>query len=501
METGKGCDLQRDFKGLRKLLSLLAAYTAFAATILWMFGEICNKSSCDQSSYILLNLAVQLGLIISVAYVIKSMVTKFPASIWTPAVMFPSGLALFFGFGSLSTFLASDETISLLLLGNYSITAEEQVRTNLLTFIGISFSLFSMVTILRFRLIVNAKNLSKQRLPIPVVASFFLIFGFVLKYVFIVPNDFGLTNYTIPGTLKSLTMLIDLGFALVAYLAAQGGKRWAFILVIGLPLHVGFCILEFSKMNVIFALLLPVAGAYLAHGRLRKTIIPTAIAIVAFVWLQDFNTAGRLTIFNSSGSIMEATYSERLTIARGILENEISLKDAASLSVVEAQVWWLRLNYSGAQLRGMELFEAGMAGEWSLSLLQALIPRFLWPSKPMMNAQGREFNRIVSGNEEASAQVGITVFADGYWQLGWPGLVLFSVLMGCILGYVARICYWIVLSRDLIYLPVVFLGMRMALLGPTGVLQKAFIGAFPILLGYILLISLLLRFLRAFSIK
>ncbi|WP_372922733.1 hypothetical protein [Roseovarius sp.] len=121
------------------------------------------------------------------------------------------------------------------------------------------------------------------------------------------------------------------------------------------------------------------------------------------------------------------------------------------------------------------------------------MPRLLWPDKPPAPQEGLIFNRIVTGHDQAHARVGITVYADGYWKYGWLGVVLFSAIMGLILGAITRYSYRAVTERRLIALPVILLGMVMAGLGPTNFLQKAIVGPLGILLGYVLLVFLIER--------
>ena len=143
----------------------------------------------------------------------------------------------------------------------------------------------------------------------------------------------------------------------------------------------------------------------------------------------------------------------------------------------------------------MVLYDSNNRGNWTLSLAEAFIPRFLWPDKPNAVSQGRILNRTVTGNSDANTQVGASVYADGYWQFGWPGTIVFSAIMGLILGLVTRITYVSVLRTNLIYLPVVLLGMQLATLGPTGYLQKSIVGPLPIFLGYLFVVFMFQEFL------
>ncbi|SPJ23040.1 hypothetical protein [Palleronia abyssalis] len=496
MSDAEQRDYRRDFRAMRAQLSSLAMVTGIYAVLFLLYYGTCAQRGCNMFISVGLNFALQSVLIGAVGLTVYRMIRRYPASIWTPMVMFPIGSALFFGFGSMSTFLGSDQTLSFLMANNYAITAPEQLRTNILTFTGITVALASMNVVLRMRFGRPKTQGPRTKFSLGTTAIGFLVIGAILKYLLILPNDFGVTNFTIPGTLKSLSPLIDLGFAIVAYLSVKSGKNWSVLFWLAWPPHLLLTVLEFSKMTVMFALLLPAAGAFLAHQNWRRLMLWVLVSAIAFVSLQEVNTAGRLTIKRGTGTIGEAGFANRFDILGRALTGEITVADTATATVAAAQVWWLRLNYAGAQLKAMELYDRGQKGEWTLSVVEVVVPRIFWPSKPVANAQGREFNRLVSGNEEAMTQVGVSVYGDGYWQMGWFGLFLFSAIMGGILGFVARFTYVMAAERRLIFLPVIFLGMRMALLGPSGVIQKAFIGALPILLAYMLLIILIEQVLK-----
>jgi hypothetical protein len=120
--------------------------------------------------------------------------------------------------------------------------------------------------------------------------------------------------------------------------------------------------------------------------------------------------------------------------------------------------------------------------------------------KPDATEQGQVFNRMVSSNGESTTRVSKSVYADSYWMTGRPGVTVLFAIVGPILGMVTRINYRFLLERQLIYLPVIFLGMNMAATGPMAYLQKNFVGALPIFLGYLFIIFLLQRATRAVKV-
>jgi hypothetical protein len=416
-------------------------------------------------------------------------------TLWTPAMLYPLGTLLYFGFGSMSTLFSTEMTQRFLLAGNYGLDAAGLMRTMLLTTMGVTICVICMLLAMRVSFGKSGGGGRSAGLSLPTTAVFFVVAGAGLRYGLVLPNDYGLINVSVPGALKSLTGLVDLGLAVMMYMAARGSKFWLLIFLLIWPVHLGLSVLDFSKRTAMFAILLPAAGAFLGHQSWKRLLPWIVFAGLTYATVQDINTTARLTILQRTGTIGQAGFGERLNLFDQIISGEVNLSQVTSTARASAQVWWLRLNYSGAQLRAMELYDNGRPGEWTLSLAATVIPRFLWPEKPVATAQGRIFNRIVSGYQEATTRVAMSVYADGYWLMGWPGAALFSAIMGLILGLVTRITYRFVVERQLVYLPVVFMGMNMATLGPMGFLQKSFVGALPILLGYLLIIYLVQRML------
>ena len=476
--------------GVMRLRARLGRYTlaVVGLALVYVFAvPLCPAGACSRATAELIStLCLGAFIVITLLHVLGA-VRADASSLLTPPVVFPMGAALYFGFGSLSTIHADPATLSFMSFGNYGLTPWELLITSRLTFVGMAVALGVMLLVMSLRIGRETPRETVQ-MGLGRTAAFFLIGGALLKYGLVLPQEYGFISFTVPGTLKTLTGLTDLGFAVAAYLAVRGNRRWWLIFWVFWPINLGLSTLEFSKRVIVFAILLPAAGAFLGHRNWKRVIPWVLFAGLAYASLQDVNTAGRLTILDRTGSISDAGLAERFRILSDVVSGQIDISQTASTARAAAQVWWLRLNYSGPQIRAIDLYDQGSPGDPSLSFLSVLVPRFLWPDKPLADSQGREFNRLVSGRFDATTRVGMSVYADGYWQKGWPGLVLFAAIMGAAMGLVTLITYPALAARQMIYLPIIFLGARMAALGPMGYLQKSFIGALPIFLGYLLLI-------------
>ena len=65
-----------------------------------------------------------------------------------------------------------------------------------------------------------------------------------------------------------------------------------------------------------------------------------------------------------------------------------------------------------------------------------LIPRILWPDKPLI-APGSEFDTIFRGYI-AQSSLAIGFIAEAYWNLGWLGVLLISAMIGLEIGWFTR---------------------------------------------------------------
>lgn len=476
-------------------MTLFAFWIASLTLFLAFFDGMCGMNCGSESPFYVATFALVV-LTVLPAWVAFHLVKRDPLTIWTPAVAFLLGTTIFFGLGSASTLFADAATRSFLVAGNWGLSAGGLIRTQILTGTGIAVTALSMGLFMRLRYGSSGSDHpavgARRQVPTPVIATFFIAVGLPLKYAIVLPAQFGMIDVNLSGAVINLVHLLDLGLATAMYLAVRGRRFWLLIFVLVWVPHLALSLLEFSKKTITVAILLPALGAFLAHRRWTKLLPWAAFAALSFIFLQDVNTIARYTLLKERGTYGAVGFSDRVAMMDRILSGEITLSEASGDARADAQGAWLRLNYSGPQLRAMELYDRGHPGEWTLTPA-FLVPRFLWPEKPIVNGRGQTFTQIVTGNPDATSRTGITVYADGYWTMGWSGVILFCAFMGAILGIFNRLTYQYVSRRSLIYLPVILLAIQAGGYGPMGFLQSSIVGPLAISVSYLLLISLLRR--------
>ncbi len=412
--------------------------------------------------------------------------------LFTPLVSYAASSALFFGFGPMSTFLASEATLRFQANSIYALNGQDVLSTSLLSSMGITISLIGILSVLP-RHTIQARP--QRALSVKSVALIFLVTGLALKHLVIMPSIYGQSSYFVPGMLRNLRYLPDLGFALTAMIAASGNRRWALLFWLLWPWHFLLAFPEFSKKSVMLTMLLPALGAYVGHRSLARFSVWLVAAVAVFVTLQNANAVARWAE-NEADSYHEVlSVPQRLEILTNTTFSDVDIEAYLPVAKLGVETWWLRLNYSGPQSAAIDLYDSGVSSTFTQNPLIYVIPRILWPEKPVIISPGREFHATVTGNNATRTKVGITVFADGYWKMGWFGVIVFAGFMGAVYGMFTRFSMNQLARRQFLYLPAAMLGLQMGATASTAFLQNSVISALPVYFAFCLVVFLIYQVL------
>ncbi len=406
--------------------------------------------------------------------------------IWTPAFLFLAYTVVFSGLGPLIFILGNESTIVMLQQGNFRLSELELLGTNLLNLIGTSAVLAGIVSITFTKLFNPAQKLvpASQSTPPEAVAAWFFIFGFINKYFIVLPYKFEMLGFVPLGIFLNLEQLIDLGFALVAFLAVKKGGKWRVLLWIALPIHLAFVLLDFRKTQIVLAFLLPAFGAFLAHGSLRRLSVWLIVTVLVFWAIQPLVLFGRAEIKAESGSINNATLTKRLQIVGYTLTQSF---DEINANKIQEQGSWMRVSYSGTQAWAMREWDRGNPNDTLSDVWITFIPRLLWPDKPIGLGPGLRFYQAVTGND-LRVRFGVTVYADAYWNGGWVAVILFGMLVGMFFGIMSKTALHWLENDKFLYFPAILLTANVAMNGLTGWLISGFFGVIPLLIAFLILI-------------
>lgn len=420
-------------------------------------------------------------LILLAVRVLKEM----PDALWSAVFWFPVQAAVFYGFGPLVEIYGNMTTQFSLAVHALAVDEIELFRAHKLSTTGIACVLLAFYIHYLFR--PNAWTHIERSMASNVSLAFLgilsVLLGGVFKYLVLLPSLWGLSTLTVAGVLSVLGNLIDLGFAILAFVIANGGRQHRLFFWLFWPLHLVLSLLTFSKTAVVLAMLLPLLGGYLARRRRGRLLFGLLVIALVYAFLQPFVHYGRSEVYAISGTINHAGYGKRAQILQQyIVSDDKTLNTDASRD--ERQGWWTRLNFAGPQAKAMALYDSGDANPTLGRAWMYFVPRAIWSNKPIMVGPGKEFNRMVTGNQGANSFLALSIYGDLYWQYGWPGVIIGSLLIGLILAELASQSVRVVRERNFIMLPVAFMALEMALLGPNKYVLNGVIGPLPIYLAF-----------------
>lgn len=364
---------------------------------------------------------------------------------WSPLVTALAAIAVFHGLGPLLHVFGDPGAIA---YANQfaSINDEELTRTNLL-------NIWSLACILAaFTLFFRARERQWNFSP-PTVkrlgGSATRLIGWIvicvalpLKYFVVLPYFLGWTDpdFVLPGFVVVLGNFSLLALFLLLYYAWSRSPIFYIPAGILLAFELTAGLLSFNKTEIVSALGVAFLGLYFV--RPSRLLAVTAITVIASAYLviTPIVSRGRIYIGGNPASI-----SDRIEALQLAWDADKSENPGPS-----TQGWWTRLCYANAQAFCLRRYDAGMPGDTFGLILPAVVPRMLWPDKPIMTP-GFEFNQLVTHNRRSSSAPG--VFAEAYWNSGWPAVLFTCAYLGLLFNWFTRVAFRYVAARDVRWLP------------------------------------------------
>ena len=443
----------------------------------------------------LVNLWVPMALGIAAGYSAFRLARREPMVVWTPYLWFLGAIVLYYSLGPLIYVLGSDEVL-LYLHRSLPIAVDENdlLRTNLLNLVGIS----SIMLGLRLgRLFLPAVRISTlhdkmERHRLKLLAFWLLGIGGALQFLLILPWEFGVYDFVLPGVIYNLGKLFLFGLMTLAYLVANGEKRWSLLLYLLWGVQLLIALIHFSKAEVMVTMLLPVLGSYMANRNMKRLIFSFAIMAVVYASIAQMIHFGRYEVMKLSGDLSHASMNQRLAITQKWFDEEDADTAIYKRDLASWETAWARLSYVNVQSFAMDSYDRGNEGNTLKMAAYVLIPRVIWPDKPITTDISIDLYELVTGHR-LNTHLGLGIFGEGYWNLGWSGVVILGVLTGVVFWVVGAYAIGWMASRRMEYMPGIFLGINMGLLGTTQFFSNAVVGGGGFILFYSLVVS------RAFS--
>ena len=281
-----------------------------------------------------------------------------------------------------------------------------------------------------------------------IIAAFLLIGGASWFHVF--TFDSGLRPGMAPGLVRTMSQLLLVAIMVAAAYRGRGSV-WLLSLAVALTVIqalVGLLLL--NKSSVLLPLMVLLAGLAWRLG-VRRVLVPGLPAVLAIFLLVGGPVSTGRYMFGFGERVV---WSERIAV---LSDAVLRASDTALDSDYPS---WARLNYLSSQGAALDFYDTGRGGDDYRLLGWVVLPRFLFPEKPEMTASGRDFHYQITGSDTSSSGQG--VFINGYYNLGWWGVIVVGIAVGCMLAWTSAFAAEVFRVRALIWLPMALLGSMMA---------------------------------------
>jgi hypothetical protein len=404
-----------------------------------------------------LNVCTQIGVLVGCLGVASVRIATLPTCLWYPMTWFLLTSGLYYGFGPLLYYFGSPETVAYS-DSYYPVTDASLWKVNIITLIGIGV-VVAIYILLKSTIDVSAasKRYSLMREEILdsrflwKVALIFLILGVPIKVFLVLPRALGIWNVVLPGSIEYFSVLSTLAVVPLFLMRGRGCRWAATALVALLCFELVTSFLQLSKLAILKVVIICMLALVLRGTTWKRLAVMGVLSLVAYgVILVPLVGHGRIA-FNVMGLTKT---SDAVALIDDVASG--SAHDELAMLLPGVQGWWSRLNYAHAQAFAMDAHDAGQIGKTFELAVWIFIPRILYPEKPV-STSGDEFNELVVGNPESKSAPGM--FAEGYWNAGWTGLVIVSVVMACCFWFWERYTQARIVSLQLQYLPVMWMGL------------------------------------------
>ncbi len=406
--------------------------------------------------------------------------------LWTPIPWFLLSLGIFYGLGPLYYILGDAPGIRSL-DRVWVVDAYDLWRTNLTVLIGSITIVSSFLLVSTF---LKLKKKKKNEYPgnelhrAQRIFFWFFLVGTFVKYVLLLPYQFGLVTFVLPGFLANLSDLVLIALLLSGYLSVRLGKRWRTIFWSFLGVEVLVGLLTLSKTALLYSPLCGFLGIFLARQQMRTLLQGLLVLVLMYVALKPLVRKSRNILYRS-GMRRGATLGNRIDIVK----NAASDMSKMELEEYSSDMgWWRRLCYSTYHAFAMEQYDTGEPGSSIKNIHYTFVPRLLWPDKPIMTQAGKDFTELVFGHRYSSTGVG--VFGEAYWNGGYLVLVLISAYIGLVYAVLSLLSFTFVTKKLWIYMPLVLVGIRLGLESRAWFVPT-FIGAIVLYAGTFLMFYLI----------
>jgi hypothetical protein len=375
-----------------------------------------------------INIVTLIGILVGCLGVAATRLALAPYALWFPMPWFLLTSAAYYGFGPLLYYFGTAETVNQV-DGFYLINDALLLQCNVLTVSGI-------VVVLLVYLSLSAAFGSKpadgvitqQARPLLEttalwrVAIVFVMIGVLVKVFLVIPTAVGLWDVVLPGSIEYFGQFSSLALVPLLILATAFRRLHFALFTVLLGFEVVTAFIQLSKLAIMKIGLLVVLAMVLRGTSVRKLALIGVLSVLLYTQI--------LVPLVGYGRIAFDVLGVKGVSEAGALLQEFAggtAQDRLASVMPGVQSWWARLNYAPAQGFALDSYDEGLAGDTFQLAIWVFVPRVIYPEKPITTT-GSKFNELVTRNPDSKSAPGM--FAEGYWNAGWIGLIVVAGVMG-----------------------------------------------------------------------
>jgi hypothetical protein len=387
-----------------------------------------------------------------------------PNTIWTALFWFRAATVVYYGVGDLVPVLGDEDTL-IAMQNFYPFDDHDISQLNLL------YAVSSFVLLLAANLTIGLSRVTDVRDPalqtnreaqgrlLFAVGMVFLVLGGTLKYFFVIPYEFKLTNFVLP---ESVTTIANFTYAAIYLLTvwALEYRRSALPLVVAfviLDITVG--ILDLQKYAVLISLIIFALAFLRSNVTFFKLVTIGVALVVAYAVLVPIVELGRFQFNNRFGAAGSAGFGDRFQIIWNSFSVAQSYVQAQDDNPGTKNAALSRISYVNQSAYAIDQYDSGIPGHSLDNIFAVFVPRLFWPDKPIITQIASDYNNAITGNPWSQTSPGL--FADAYWDGGWPGVVIATFLLGILYSLLSLYSLRVLHKGQWLYFPIVLLAMKM----------------------------------------
>lgn len=225
---------------------------------------------------------------------------------------------------------------------------------------------------------------------------------------------------------------------------------------LALILSILFGLILMNKTVVLLPSLILSLGYLRARISFRRVL--TSVVVVASIYftINPIVVYSRSRHYQAHSVMGTGTFEDRISYLRDYWNGDRAFEgtgEATSYSMA-------RLDYVMPASFVIAQYDRGVPSDEIATSGYMLIPRFLWPDKPVTTTAGLAVNYLLG--IQSTNQIAVTMLADLYWNFGWPGLSL-MLIAGFFIGIGTLASRRILKSGDWLMMPFVFVAFRASL--------------------------------------